>query len=926
MKRTTVGLMTGLVLSVAAIQVATVPQGYADSRSTTNSLDRAFQRGDYNLARELALRHDDAPSLIARARLAWMDGDFAKITKFSNAAFKKATKKEHKTAALVMRSHAEVAQGKWKIAEATLRAALKLDANAHEARFRLGELLYNQGKIVEGKAIMDAFTAMFNNGQMKTADGLVSLARAMWLMERFDDANYALKQAVAKDKKHVEALTVWGQLLLAKYNVREAYASFRDALRINPKYPEALIGMAQVHMLRSNRGDNARAYLKKASAVAPKHPMLHLTHAHLSIRDDDCTTAQKDAATVLKDRPKDLEALTVQAICHYLDDDMTKYKATRDKALKINPKYALLLSRTADYGIRAHRYIEAMSLYREALKLIPDHSPALLGLGMGLSRIGKEDEALVYLKKAYDEDQYNKRAYYMVELYEKVMPRYEFTLYKGFKLRAHRDQREMINLFVAPVVEEALNAFTKKYGQAPWKDLAVEVYPNSQTFGVRSVGLPNISPHGICFGKVVTVRSPSDGNFNWKQVVWHELAHTYHLYVSKSRVPRWFTEGLAEYETNVYDKAWNRHHDEEIAVKLQKNEIPSVLNLSRGFTHAKSHQEILRSYHLASLAIHFIAETYKFKSIVGMLKAWGDKKDTEGVIKDVLGISVKKFDAQFLAWLKRRYMNFDNQMMLDIESFPSAAELERKIARNALNSKAWSQAALVYLYNRKMERANEAIEKALSIAPKDPEVNHIALIIRFNQGRSKDALKHGNAILAAFKDSYSIRMMMGRAAMLTEDIKTARVHYEAAVQMYPTGVRGWTALAKLGKNTKDNKLFKTAISKLYLLNQNDPLVARVYTNQLLEIKAQKLAYLSAQRWVQINPFDTEAQKMMLKLGLEQKDYTSAKQSWDALLLLQKDKEDQKRLYKDAIETLDKLGKKTDADAYRKRAKKAGVTL
>lgn len=917
----------GVCLIVCALctQASVVwAQPVAVAKAPKTALERALDDGRYDSARELALRHDDVASLDARVTFALLDGDFKRAEAFAQAALKKSVRPQDKIRAHIMMGRVLRERGDWVDAQRSFRAALTLNNNAHEARYRLGEALWQTGKVIEARAVIDGFTPLFNNGVLVEADDLMHLGLSMQIIERFDDANYAFKQANEKDPRNVDVLSAWGHLLLQKYNMREALASFEDALKINANHPEALIGMAQVEMMRSNSGDKTREFIERARAQAPKHPELLLTHAHLSIRDSNCEDARKDARSVLALRPKHLEALTVEAICHYLDDDLKAYEAAKDKALKLSPKYALVLSMTADYGIRAHRYIEAMALYREALKIDPEHAAALLGLGMGLSRIGKEDEAVEYLKRAADVDPYNQRAYYMVELYEKVMPGYEFTLYKNFKVRARQDQREMINLFVAPVVEEALQTFTRKYKTSPWKDLAVEIYPETTTFSVRSVGLPNISPHGICFGKVVTVRSPSDGNFNWKQVVWHELAHTYHLFVSKSRVPRWFTEGLAEYETNVYDPAWSRHHDEEIAIKLQKGEIPSVLKLDRGFTHAKTRGEILRSYHLASLAIHFIAETFGFDSVVGMLEAWGEQKDTTAVILDTLKVSIEEFDAKFMVWLNARYMTFANQLLFDIETIPTNAELKRKLARNALDAQAWAQSAVNYAAEGKVKEMDEALTKALKISPSDLYVNQIGLILRSEQGRSRDVLEHGEVILNANKDSYSIRMALGNAAMQSDDIIAARVHFDAAVAQYPTGVEGWSMLARLGKNTKNDALFKMGISKMYRLNQNDPVVARLYVTQLEEIGESAMAFDAAQRWVQINPFDTEAQRATLKLSLVNKDYVRAQQSWDALLLL--NKSEREETYLDAVKTLERLGKKAEAAAYRERAKKDGVTI
>src|SRR5690606_23976005 len=119
---------------------------------------------------------------------------------------------------------------------------------------------------------------------------------------------------------------------------------------------------------------------------------------------------------------------------------------------------------------------------RRALQIEPGHSASLIGLGIGLSRTGKEDEALDVFRDAFDADPYNVRAFNMVELYEKKIPEYEFTEYPRFKIRAHQAQREAINHLVSPLVAEALDEFDAKYKFKPDPYLAVEVFPDAEVF------------------------------------------------------------------------------------------------------------------------------------------------------------------------------------------------------------------------------------------------------------------------------------------------------------------------------------------------------------------------------------------------------------------------------------------------------------
>ena len=82
-------------------------------------------------------------------------------------------------------------------------------------------------------------------------------------------------------------------------------------------------------------------------------------------------------------------------------------------------------------------------------------------------------------------------------------------------------------------------------------------YADAEQFSVRTSGLPNVGIQGVCFGKTLAAMSPRAEPFNWGNVLWHELAHVFAIQLSKSRVPRWFTEGLSEYETIERRPEWS---------------------------------------------------------------------------------------------------------------------------------------------------------------------------------------------------------------------------------------------------------------------------------------------------------------------------------------------------------------------------------
>jgi tetratricopeptide (TPR) repeat protein len=914
-----------LVGSFTALPLAHSQTLVADQEENSpkkSRVEAAFDIGEYERAEQLSLRHDDAASLLVRARLAVFDDDLELATRFAQAAVKRSVDAEQSARANAAVARYLKAQGKWDEAEKMLRAYLSEHSKAHPVRLELGKLLSDRGKAAEAKIVLDEFSRFFNNGLLETPRQLRWLGEAMWALGSFDDAHFAFEKMYDKDKEYVDGLVAWSELLLSKYNIVDAHRTIEEALEVNENHPDALVAMARLEMQTKNYFDDARALLDRAQEVAPGHPKMLITRAELAIYDSDCEQATETANALLKKRPKHLDAFVVKAACRYLDDDLEGFEAISKEALTIKPDFAELYTSTAEYAKLVHRYVEIVELNRRALALETGYAPALLGLGIGLSRIGEENEGARTLKKAFDADPYNIRAYNMVELYEKTMPDYDFTAYDKFKLRTHRKQTDSLNLLLPPLVSEAIATFEKKYDFEARDGLAVEIYPNPATFGIRSVGLPHISPHGICFGRVVIARSPSDGNFNWRQVVWHELAHVYHIQKANYRVPRWFTEGLAEYETNVKDPAWIRHHDREIVAMMDDDDLPSVGELDKRFTQARSYKGILRAYHLSSLVIHFIVEEHGFKAINKMLETFPDKLETGKVIEAAMGEDLETFDKKFEAWLRKRYSNFSNQFVVSLDAIEPVRVLEKKLIDKPTNAILHAKLGAARLSEGKTKEADSAIERALSLDEDDPTVRYLAAFVALNQGRARDAYDHGLAILDIHKDGYELRVALGHTAMMLEDLTAARVHLDAATLLYDDGTEAWMNLLKLAESQGDQELAERAEKRLFDLDQNNPLIARQRLARMMDDERFDEAMEAAERWVAIQPLEARTQRTVAEVSLALERPERAVEAFEVLLRILP--EEQKAVLDEAAKAMADAGFDKQAKAFAERAAELAV--
>src|SRR4029079_12895575 len=217
--------------------------------------------------------------------------------------------------------------------------------------------------------------------------------------------------------------------------------------------------------------------------------------------------------------------------------------------------------RTADLAVRAsagpffafgaetlthhRRYDEARDVAREGIARDPDHADCLSVLAMTLLRLGDETEGLETLRRAWKRDPYDVRTYNLLNLYEKAIPaRYTMVAGAHLRFRVPTGDRAALTEVVAPSLEERYRDFVGRYRLEPRGPVTLELFGDPHEFAVRTTGLPAIGVAGVCFGRVITSIAPSNHAFNWGMVLTHELAHVFAIQLSRSRVPRWFTEGL----------------------------------------------------------------------------------------------------------------------------------------------------------------------------------------------------------------------------------------------------------------------------------------------------------------------------------------------------------------------------------------------
>ena len=777
--------------------------------------------------------------------------------------------------ALVLRARLDLMRGRF--AEVVKRLQPTIDRLDFEARVVLGQALQALGRREEAFKVLDAMADDYNDDRVTTAKDLMWLGVGLMLTDYPKNAHRVFKESLELESRDDTKLAQ-AELFLSKYDFRAADPLFKEVAKRAPDNVRAVVGLARV-AIESDRAfaeaaDLVRPIADKQPDCVPCHNVLALIELH-NERPEEATRILTDRA--LKTAPTDPEALSLLGAAAYLMDDRVAYRAAEKRALALDPKNATFYAVVAEHAEREHRYVEAIGLLERALSLDPDHALALSMLGTGYSRTGADDKAKATLDKAFDADPFNVRTFNLLtHFYDKVDKRFTWVEVPPMRLRVDKGEAGVLSKVMPPLLTEAEKTLSKKYGFSPKLPLHLEIFADTQTFAVRSTGLPGLAAHGICFGHVITARSPSAGNFNWAEVLWHELAHVYHLQLTRGRVPRWFTEGMAVYESTEGRPTWEREQDRELLAALRAGKLRGVADFNLAFTQAKTLGDILVAYYHAYYVAKFIHREWDFQRARRMLALWGDEKKTPEVFQSALGLSVAQFDERFFAWLRGELAYLDR-------AYPWSKAFEG-------DEHTKGREALAALRAGDAKRALELASPAGT--PNTPLTRHVAAHAKLALAKADKALLDTarTELEALRKDGLAGVEDLLALAMLAEqssDLRRAASFLEEAIALDPKDERMRRRLASMfDKLALDAESYR-GWRGLMALDQNDA-GAAVRTLELATKVGEKdkaMVASLAEQAIHIAPFSAEVHLATARAFAMLGDKARARQAAELLLLV-----------------------------------------
>jgi tetratricopeptide (TPR) repeat protein len=554
------------------------------------------------------------------------------------------------------------AVGEWSLAEEAFRRAMDAGAvDANVARKNLGVLLWQRGDQGEALVLFDAFIDLYNQAAgTLSAEDLMAVGVAVRYLgvtnpALFQDALMAFDDAAAVDPQAFEPDLLAGELFLEKYRATDAREAFREVLQRNPRQPRALLGQARILDFEGVGGavDAVRAALE----VNPRYADARAFLAGVYLKTWEYAGARREAREALEVNPSHLGALSVLAAANFLEGDSTSFREVRDRIHTLNPVYSDLYAVMAEQAAAQHQYATAVQLAGHAVDLDSTSWNARGILGMNQLRTGDMESARANLEKAFAGDPYNPWYKNTLDLLD-TFSHYDRFDTPHFRIFIHERESELLAPYVTASAERAYAGLEERYGVEPPVPIRLELFPSHADFSVRTLGIPGLGALGVSFGSTLVMDSPSArnaGEFNWSSTLWHEVAHAFHLAMTRHEVPRWFTEGLAVHEQRVVRPDWGLKPTPAWLQAFDTGRLHPVSRLNEGFVRPDYPEQVGFSYVQASLVLDLIESRFGLSAVLAMMEGYREGKTDAEVFPEVLGESVEGFDDTFDSYVRDRF-------------------------------------------------------------------------------------------------------------------------------------------------------------------------------------------------------------------------------------------------------------------------------
>ncbi len=608
--------------------------------------------------------------------------------------------------------------------------------------------------------------------------------------ENLQQASALLIEATKKDPRLAEAYVSRGDLLYLVYREARGYPSgeseYKRALRFCGEVEGALVGL-----FRTRKGNflldygKTLKFLERALALNPRSVPALVARGSQRINDRAFESARRLLQKALSVNPRHKRALAEMAAVSYLTYRNKDYARFRKKVEVLDGNAFLVDSILGTHLVALYRFPESLPFFAMARREHPGDYDTLIASGKGLIYSGKPDEGARFLqesKKVHPGFVHPWRDNQLL-LQKRINEEYQLYPQGHFLLVLRPEEKGVLFPYLTMTYEKAWRELGLKYGVYPDCKVRVEDFERFGDFSVRTIGYQGFGALGACFGCFITSVSPTAPElrtqFSWRVTARHEFSHVLHLVLSRGRVPRWLTEGLAVYEELAMDPSNDRRMERELHSYWKNGEVFPVSELNTAFRGPT----ILFGYYQGGLIVRHIARDFGFPKLVEIVKAFGKDMGTEAIFRKILGITSKEYDRRFLTYVASKVGS--------LRLVPRIHEkwLQRLLLRVEKNPK--DVEARVLLAQAFTQRNNEvdAGTQIAALKKLDPDNGAIYLLRAQLALRRKDLREARKLFELGFShggDDFDSRMAYVRILEKAGRKKKALEQVERAISCWPT--------------------------------------------------------------------------------------------------------------------------------------------
>ncbi len=568
---------------------------------------------------------------------------------------------------------------------------------------------------------------------------------------------------------------------------------FKKARSTNPKSQAALLGLYELYRFNWKRQSfEADEFLGELLDARPSSIDGLLADARTAVDFGQLRHARERLAELRALAPGRRDVRALEAALAYIDNERERSSELLAALAEQDARDSEPEQRLGKHLVELYRFSEALPFLEAAVERDPNDYQAWTDLGRARGNTADVEGALEAFEKAEfaAAGRTNAVRENLTQVLQRIRSRFVEEQFGALTFAWQPEGSEVLAAYLPAFYERARAELVDRYAFATG-DVRIEVFERHGDFSVRSTGFEGFPALGVCFGPVVTAVSPLSelrGNFSWARTGFHEFTHVVHLGLSHNRCPRWITEGLATWEEQRKNPAWQRNMRQDLLDARANGQIIPLRELNRAFRGPR----VLFGYYQGGLLCAMLIEDFGFPPMVAFLEAFDRGLDLDAAVAEVFETTPEEIDRRFHALVDQQLDGLHveprwNPQVTAVQRLTLDRDPPRDPDSRTRWADDWISVAFGDLQSGSRVDAEEALRRLESELGEElpARVHHLRGALALDRSQPSTAAGHFQAFLEAGGEDFQVRLFLAERAFGDGDLDQAEAHLVLAEQAFP---------------------------------------------------------------------------------------------------------------------------------------------